>query len=56
MVDYAKLYHWMIDAAEKAIRAIDAQNYGMAKEILIRVERKAEEHYIETAEDEEPPA
>ena len=54
MVDYAKLYHVMVDAAEEAIGAINAQNYGMAREILIRAEREAEERYIETAEDELP--
>ena len=55
MVDYAKLYHLMIDAAENAISAINAQNYGAAKDVLIRAEREAEEHYIETAGDEKPP-
>ena len=55
MVDYAKLYHLMPDAAENAIGAIDTQNYGIAKSILIRAEREAEERYIETAEDEAPP-
>ena len=54
MVDYAKLYYLMMDAAENAIGAINAQNYGMAKEILIRAEREAEERYIETAEDGDP--
>ena len=53
MVNYAELYHLMVDAAEKAIGAINAQNYGTAKEILILAEREAEERYIETVEDEE---
>ena len=55
MVDYIELYHLMVDASEKAIGAINAQNYGAAKEILVRAEREAEERYIETAEDEELP-
>lgn len=55
MVGYAELYHLMVDAAENAISAIKAQNYGMAKNILIHAEREAEERYIETAEDGEPP-
>ncbi len=56
MVDYAKLYHKMVDAAENAIGAINAQNYGMAKKILIRAEREAEELYIKTSENGgEPP-
>lgn len=55
MVNYAGLHHLPVDAAEKAIDAIDAQNYGAAKEILIRAEREAEERYIEAAEDKRPP-
>lgn len=55
MVDYAELYHLMVDAAERAIAAVNAQNYGMAKKILIRAEREAEKRYIETAEDGEEP-
>ena len=56
MVNYTELYHLMVDAAENAINAINAQNYGMAREMLIRAEREAEDRYIETAEDEESPA
>ena len=56
MVDYKKLYHKMVDASERAIAAINAQNYGMAKEILIRGEREAEELYIESADEEEEEA
>ena len=55
MVDYANLYHLMVDAAENAIGAINAQNYGMAKNILIRAEHEAEERYIKTANDEQLP-
>ncbi len=53
MVDYKTLYHIMIDGAENAIEAIDAQNYGAAKDILIRAEREAEEAYIEASGGEE---
>ena len=53
MVDYRELYHKMVDATERAITAINAQNYGTAKKILIRAEREAEEIYIESADDEE---
>ena len=56
MVNYAELYYLMVGAAEDAISAIDAQNYGTAKQILIRAEREAEERYIDTTEDEAPPA
>ena len=53
MVDYEKLYHLMVDAAENAIGAINAQNYGEARSILIHAEREAEERYIETADQED---
>ena len=53
MVDYKKLYHIMVDASEHAIESITQQNYGMAKETLIRAEREAEELYIRSAEGEE---
>ena len=52
MVDYEKLYHIMVDGAENAIAAINAQNYGMARKALIRAEREAEELYINTAAEE----
>lgn len=41
-MNYEKLYHIMVDASERAIEAIEAQNYGLAKEILIAAEQKAE--------------
>lgn len=53
MVDYKKLYFIMVDASERAIAAMKQQNYGVAKKILITAERRAEELYIDTAEDEE---
>lgn len=53
MTDYKKMYHIMVDAAENAIRMMNAQNYGMAKKALIRAEREAEEMYIQTADGED---
>ena len=53
MVDYKKLYYIMVDASERALVAIKQENYGVAKKILITAERRAEELYIETAENEE---
>ena len=37
-MDYEKLYHIMVDASERVIEAIESQNYGLAKEILIAAE------------------
>ena len=53
MVDYQKLYYIMVDASERALGALNQQNYGVARKILINAERRAEELYIETAENEE---
>ena len=46
MTDYKQLYILMIDASERAIEAIEKQNYGAAKEVLIAAEQKCEEIYI----------
>ena len=41
----------MVDASEKAIEAIEKQNYGAAKEILIAAERQCEELYVSEPEE-----
>ena len=46
MIDYKELYILMLDASERAIEAIEKQNYGAAKNILIAAEQKCEEIYI----------
>ena len=46
MMDYRQLYILMLDASEKAIEAIEKQNYGAAKDILIAAEQECEERYI----------
>lgn len=53
MIDYAKLYHIMVDGAEKALDAIEAINFDAAKKALIAAEQEAEALYIETAEAED---
>ena len=45
-MDYKELYILMLDASERAIEAIEKQNYDAAKDILIAAERKCEEIYI----------
>ena len=47
MLNYAELYHLMVNASEDAIAAIDKQNYGQAREILIAAEQEAEERYLQ---------
>jgi len=56
MDNYKMLYHIMVDAAERAIEAIDAQNYGTAKKILIHAEQEAEDVYINGTDGEESEA
>ena len=47
---YQRLYHLMVDAAEYAISAIEDQNYGTAKSILVAAEQNAEELYLDVEE------
>ena len=47
MIDYKPLYHTMLNASENAIKAIEEQNFGMAKDILIHAEQAAEEVYLQ---------
>ena len=44
-MDYEKLYHLMVNASEQAIEAMERQNYGLARDILIAAEQAAEEEY-----------
>ena len=46
MADYKELYILMVDASERAIEAIEKQNFGAAKDILIAAEQECEERYI----------
>ena len=50
MADYEKMYYKMVDGAERAIAAINEQNFGQAKKILISAEQVAEEIYISSPE------
>ena len=50
MPDYRKMYLTMMNAAENAIRLLPE---GEAKELLIEAQRRCEEIYLETAEDED---
>ena len=46
MVDYQKLYYIMVDASERALVALNQQNYGVATKILITAERRATEFAV----------
>ena len=49
--NYEELYHLMVNASEDAIAAIEKQNYGQAREILIAAEQEAEERYLQQTEE-----
>ena len=46
MPEYKQLYILMLDASERAIEAIEQQNYGTAKELLVAAEQECEERVI----------
>ena len=45
-MDYEKLYHVMFNAATDAVRMLEEQNYGLAKEQLRKAQELCEELYI----------
>lgn len=52
-MQYQTLYAEMVGAAERAIEAIEQDNYGQAKQILIDAEQRCEAQYLDAPE---PPA
>lgn len=46
MPDYQKLYTLLFNACTDAIAQIDAQNYGLARAILVDAQQQTEERYI----------
>ena len=50
MDEYKESYLALFTATSKALEAMDAQNYGTAKELLIAGQQKAEELYLKTGE------
>ncbi len=51
MPDYKKLYFKLFNSLTDAIEAFEHQNYGSAREILLRAQQAAEEDYMEAPED-----
>ena len=50
---YKQLYFGLFNAITDALAAMENQNYGTAREILMEAQCKAEEDYINQAPDEE---
>jgi len=53
IVMYQSLYHIMFNAVTDALSAMQNQNYGIAAEILIRAQIRAEETYLSAQESNE---
>ena len=51
MEDYKERYDLLFNAITDAIECIDEQNYGSAKELLIRAQQEAEELYLSFEEE-----
>ena len=52
-MDYRSLYYKLFNAYTDILKALDAQNYGQAKALLIAAQREAEELYINAEKDAE---
>ena len=46
MEDYKKPYLILWTSCTAAVSALDRQNFGLAKEILLRAQQEAEEAYL----------
>ncbi len=51
MEAYQKPYYILFNAATDALRAMESQNYGLARDILIRAQQDAEEYFLEEREE-----
>ena len=51
MDEYKKPYLLLFHGCEAAIRALEKQNYGQARELLIQAEQAAEEAFLSHSEE-----
>ena len=48
MTDYQPLYTTLFNAITDALRQMDAQNYGLSRDLLIRAQQKTEAYYMDS--------
>ncbi len=48
MPDFKSMYFHLFNHVSDAIDAIEQQNFGQAKEILIAAQQQAEDEYVES--------
>ena len=51
MENLPSYYSGLFNAVTDALKALDQQNYGLARELLIRAQQQAEEDYLSAGED-----
>ena len=47
MEDYKKLYYRLFNVYSEVLEQLERQNYGLAKEILIKAQQEAENLFLE---------
>lgn len=52
-MDYQPLYYKLFNAYTDVLEALNAQNYGQARELLIAAQQEAEELYLDMEKDAE---
>ena len=50
-MDYQALYYQLFNAYTDILEALESQNYGQAKSLLIAAQQTAEEQYINSEKD-----
>ena len=48
-MNYEKMYHLLFNAITDALKQMEKQNLGSAKDLLTTAQQKAEEIYMESA-------
>ena len=48
MPDYKKMYLHLFNHVSDALEALEQQNFGQAKEILVAAQQQAEDEYVES--------
>ena len=51
-MDFEKLYFMMFNQMSRAIEAMNAGNFGIARDILIKAQQDGEEAYLSEGEEE----
>ena len=51
MENYKQIYYLLFNAITDAIGQMEQQNYGLAKDLLIRAQQRAEECYMAETEE-----